>query len=472
MIAFGPWRPDVYGPGSGFARLAEGGIPQAAAGGMGYGPFPQMVVAEAAVALSDAPRGIVSAQKIDRNWVVLVATADTIQILQSDYSFDDVETGRSTVPDGVDVSFAQYGAYLLNTDTANGMKAWPLAGGTNDAVTDAPAAQTVGVINNVVFAGNTSANPRRFQNSDLGNHAKWSGGVADGKTLEDGGAVICFADLKNGSGVLFQERIVRGIQFGAGAGAYSIFKIADGIGCVSERTRVVFDGRAWWWSEEGPWELSAGSAPVPIGAEKINRWAADSIGRQNYAALQGTIDPQRNLVLWRIDESRLLAYNYLLKDFTILPASTAALTRIATPAISIDSLSGTIDQQSGTIDSFSGGSAPVLGGLNASRKYATFTGPNMAATLETCVTSNPVTGLLGWATPVDDANSGTLQVGVADRLDAPLVWKSGTTKGSSGRTPQRARGMNIAFRRNIDAGATWTYANGVKDIARSSGGPR
>lgn len=465
---FGPWTPDRDGA----TKIIEGAVPQSASVGMGYGPFPQLMAADGAEALPADPRGVISLEKASGSWAVFAATATTIEMLASDYSWTEIENSR-TVTAGDDVSFARFGKFLINTDTTSGMKAYDVdAGGSNSAVTGAPSARFVFQSNNMLFALGTSASPRRMANSDIGNHTKWSGGAADGKTLEDGGKLVGGADLKNGLAVIFQESAIRGVQFGAGASTYSLVKIADGRGCVGARTLVGFDGRAFWWDTDGPWMLMPGAAPVPIGAEKINRWAEESIGRQNYANLQAAVDPVRNLVLWRIDGSRILAFNWLLGEFSIIPAATAALARLATPAVSIDNLTGTIDSLTGTIDSLGGGSAPKLGALNSARKFALFDGQNMAATLETGRQINPVTGLVGWATPLDDCATGTLQIGVADTASDPLVWKSGAAKVSAGRVPLRARGMNAAFRRNIPAGADWTYANGVDNIAVHAGGPK
>lgn len=468
-VNFGNWAPDRDGA----TKVIEGAVPQSASVGMGYGPFPQLVAASGAAALPAAPRGIISLDRADGTWSVFAATATTIEMLAADYSWTEIENSR-TVPTGDDVSFTRFGKYLISTDTSDGMKAYDVdAGGANSAISGAPAARFVFQCNNVLFGLGTSSSPRRFANSDIGSHSRWSGGAADGKTLEDGGKLVGGADLKNGVAVFFQDRALRGVQFGAGASTYSIVKIADGRGCAGAKTIAAFDGRAFWWDTDGPWMLTPQAAPVPIGAEKINRWAEESIGRQNYGNLQASIDPARNLVLWRVDGSRLLAYNWLIGEFSILPASTVALARLATPAATINSLSGTIDALEGTIDSLGGGSsAPSLGALNSSRKFALFNGPNMAATLETGRQINPVTGMVGWATPLDDCADGTLQVGVADVASDALTWKSGVSKGRAGRVPLRARGMNIAFRRNIQAGSDWTYANGVDNIALASGGPK
>lgn len=453
---------------SGALHVCEGVISIAG----GYGPFPQMIAAEGAEALSGQPRGAISVLASDSSWYVFIATASRIEVLQSDFTFADLETGR-TVPDGEDVSFALFGEFLINTDTVDGMKAYNIVGGgTNDAVSDAPAARFAFTCGNTLFALGTPTEPRRFANSDRRNHTRWSGGVANGNTLQDGGALVGGADQNNGYGLLLQESAVRGIRWQGSQ--YSVPLIADGLGCVAARTIGSYNGKVVWWDENGPWIIEGQSAPVNLGAEKINRWAAENIGRQNFKNLQCTVDPQRQRFLWRIDDSSVLAWGWLpgLNDFTILPVQSTALARIATPAVTVDNLTGTIDDLEGTIDALGGSSAPILGGLNSALKYATFTGPNMAATIETTVINSPESGWVNWATPVDDCATGTLQVGMSDSLSSTITWESGESKLPDGSTPQRARGFNMAFRRNFPAGAAWNYANGVDHLVGAGGGRR
>ena len=468
MIPFGPWHPDNKTTNAGLSKTAEGVIRQPG----GWGPYPQLVTADGAEALSGDPRGVKSVQKPDDSWAVYGATATTIEELQADGTWDDVETGRST-PDGEDVSMVLFGKYLVNTDTVSGMKAYDtLSGGANSAVTGAPAARAVCIIGNALFGLGTSTETRRFASTAIGSHSQWTGGAADGGTFTDGGSLVGGIELRDRQGVLFQTGALRRVQFGVGASTYAIDKLGDGVGCVAERTICGWDGRAAWWHDDGPWAIVAGGPPQPIGNDKINNWARDNIGRQNFKSLQGSVDPTRKLFMWRIDESRILAFNWLSGEFSIIPATTAALARIATPALSVDDLTGTVDALEGSVDSLGGSTAPEIGGLNLSRKFATFTGTNMAVTLEGQPVESGVTGLITRATPIDDANAGTLQIGVSDRLDTALTWKSGEAKGASGTVPLRARGKVMAYRRNIPAGTDFTYVNGVDHVQGSTGGWR
>ena len=472
MNSFAAWRPDIYGPNKPFTDVATGCVPQSSsAGGIGYGPFPQLVTAAGADALPGAPRGGISLQKADLTWQVFYATATTIEALQSDYSWTEIENTR-TVPTGKDVSFCYFGKYLLNSDTSDGYKAYDVdAGGTNSAVSGAPAAEFIFSANNVVFALAPSGSPRRFQSSDTGRHDRWTGGAANGKTFEDGGGLVCGADLKNGTAVLFQERAIRQVTFGAGVSTYSIAKIADGRGCVHARTMAAFDGQVFWFDVDGPWGMAAGGAPRPIGAEKITRWLEANIGVDNYGDLQAVIEPTRNLVLWRIDATRALAYNWLIQEFTILPVACAALTRISTPGVSVDSLVGTIDSLSSIIDNRDwAGNSPVLGALDASYKFATFTGSNMAASIRTGVLHAPLSRRIRRLTPISDNPASTITVGTSGSLSGAISWGSASARVSNGTVPLDERGLVAVYQEDHAAGDVWTYANGVDHIEERYGG--
>lgn len=470
FMGWGAWRPDVAGPNKGYCELAQGVVPQSAGQGIGYGPFPQLVTASGAEALSGAPRGIVSVQKFDGTWQVYAATASTIEVLDSSYQWSDVETGR-TVTSGDDVSFLHYGSYLLNTDTTSEVKAYNVESPSgNNAVSTAPGnVRFLFSSDNVIFALDCDDNNRRMESSARGDHTNWTTQGADGKTFEDGGALICGGDLKNGNAIILQESAARLVQFGVGPALYAIQKIADGRGCVSARTFVAFDGAAFWWDTDGPWQFTVGGGLVPIGTEKVSRWADENIQASNYENLVAVVDPTRSLVIWRVDATYSLAYNWVLKEWSTLPMVTSTLARIATAGVTIDNLSGTIDSLNAAINNreWQGG-APVLGALDGSYKFATFTGLNAAALIEGPTSSMDREQLIQWVRPVSDAAISTLAVGTTPSLGTSLTWNTAATKQSHGWTEQRARGRNLAFREALAAGEEWSFSNGV-DVG---GGPK
>lgn len=471
-VPYGPWRPDVGGPNSGFAKVADGVLPQMAAGGLGYGPMPSLVTASGAEALSGAPRGIIAAQKADGSYAVIAATETTIELMDSSYQWSDIETGR-TVTSGDDVSFAQFGKYVLNTDTTSGMKAYDVdGGGANSAVAGAPAARCVFTCNNVVFAGNTSSSPRRLQSSAIGDHTNWTTGGADGKTFEDGGAIVGGRDLKNGAAVLFQDTAMRLIQFGGGAALYTISKVADGRGAVSDRSIVAFDGMVFYLATDGFYKFTL-NGNEPIGAEKVNRWLAEQISAADYENVSGAVDPYNKVVWWRISSTTMLGYDWQLEEFFTAAVSTSALTRIATPGISIDSVTDTIDSVMLAIDSrvWAGGGL-LFGALDSSYKFATFSGGAMEATLQTADIANAQLMSVNRCTPDSDAPNSTISLGVSENRATSMTWKTPQSKRTSGTVPLRGTGKSIGFKEIIPANEDWTFANGIEDIDLAIGGTR
>lgn len=472
-IVWGPFRPDVAGVNTAFASVADNVLPQVAGQGVGYGPLPSLSTANGAAALSAAPRGIIAAQKADGSYAIIAATATTIQLMASDYTWSNIETGR-TVTTGDDVAFAQFGKYVLNTDTTSGFKAYDVeAGGANSAVSGAPAARALMVCNNVVFALNISGSPRRMQSSAIGDHTNWTTQGADGKTFEDGGALIGGRDLKNGAGLIFQETAMRLVQFGQGAALYSIQKVADGRGAVSDRSIVAFDGMCFYLATDGFYKFTAGEGNVPIGAEKVNRWLATQIQASDYDQVIGAVDPYNKVVWWRISSTLLLGYDWQLDEFFTATQSTSTLTRIATPGVSIDALTSTIDSVSEAIDSrvFAGG-ALLFGALDASYKFATFSGGAAQATLQSAIYATPSLALVNWAMPNSDAPNSTLSLGVSENRTTSLVWKTPAARVSSGRVPLRGRGRVLAVKEVIPASEVWTYSSGVDAIEFVTGGIR
>jgi hypothetical protein len=473
-IPWGPYRPDVGGANSGIAKQANNVLPQAAGSGIGYGPMPALVTAAGAEALSGAPRGIISIQKASGAYAVFAATATKIETMDSAYQWSDVETGR-TVTSGDDVSFAYFGKYLLNSDTTDGFKAYDVeVGGTNSAVSGAPGARALFSCNNVVFALGTSANNRRMQSSAIGDHTNWTTNGADGKTFEDGGALIGGRDLKNGAAVIFQENAIRLVQFGGGAALYTIAKLADGRGAVSDRSIVSFDGMAFYVATDGFYKYTLGGGNEPIGAEKVNRWLATQVAASGYEAIQGALDPFQKIVWWRLTANLLVGYDWQLNEFITSSVSTSALTRIATPGVTLDSLTTSyLDSMTEALDSrFYMGGVPLFGALDATYKFATFAGSPLEATLQTNDIALPESQLVSWCSPDSDASSSTIALGVSDSRSTTLTFKTPATRRTSGRVPLRGRGKVIGFRETIPAGASWNYSNGVNDIVAAGGGVR
>jgi len=453
----------------------------------GYGPAPTMVLPGGGDALPDAPRGMVTAVKRDGTTQVFAFTSSALYSLEADYTFLELETGYTCTP-GDDWSAVQFGDYLLYTNTTDGMWAYNIElGGAATYIADAGDPRQLFVNANMVFAldckdNSGNRNNRLIRNSDFNDHTDWKNGSSDQQPLESGAELIAGVRLKGGAAIVFQRESMRVIQFGnAGGGAlYSLQEIADGRGSVGARSVIGFDGVVYFLSTNGFWQFSSGGL-VPIGDGFVDKYFLNLVPALELKDVQATIDPFRKIVIWLHPASdTVLGYNWapsVTNRWFTWTSTATYLTRLATAGYTWDSAGAiwaTWDDMPEIAfdDRFWQGGEQFLGALDNNYFLNTYSGPNAAATIRTSTQPSPVSGLITWATSMDDCPTSTLTLGVSDTLSDGITQKTPESKVASGRTPLRGRGKNIDFEWNAPAGATWSYTFGVDMIVAATGGPR
>lgn len=486
QIPFGPLAPDAKATAGGVVMKAQNVLPLVE----GYGPVSSLITPAAAEALSAAPRGIASLVLRGGAYSVFAFTETKIEQLQSDDTWNDIATGFSCTV-GDDWSTVHFGNYLLATNTTDGLQAYDAeTGGSVSAVDAAGDPRFVFSCANVVVAldcldNGGNRNNRLIRTSAFGDHTNWKTKGADYQPLEDGEELIGGVDLKNNAAVVFQADAMRLMQFGnAGGGAmFSLQKIADGRGSVGARSIVAFDGVTYFLAPNGFWQFSLGGLK-PIGAGKVDQWFFDTVDVSRLAEVQGSVDPNRKMVWWRFPSATitsetvfddLIGYSWEFDRWVTAKAQTAYLSRIATPGYVLDAMDdfGVLDGIDIPLDSrFWEGGAPLFAALDDEYKFATFSGGAMAALIESRTANSPVSALITSCTPISDATTGTVALGVSDRLADALTWKPAVSVKPSGRCPQRARGKNVAARWGAPANADWTYAKGIDHIEAATGGVR
>lgn len=483
---FGPLAPDQGELTSGALMAADGVQPLAE----GYGPFPSLTVTSGATALSAAPRGLLQYQSADGTWSVAGFTATTVELKQADDTWTAIDTGLNCTS-GDDWPAIRFGTKLLYTNTTQGLRAYDVeAGGAASAVTAAKTPRWIFECANILFAldcldSSGNRNNRLIRSSAFSDHTNWTTRGADYQPLESGGALIWGGKISDTAALVLQSQAVKLIQVGnVGNALWGIQTVSEGFGAVGAKSCVSFDGKVFWLATDG-FRMFSGAGIERIGAGFVDQWFMDRVDQSDLAHVQGMIDPFRKNVLWIWRRSGAasspfydaIGYNWAFKRWFTLSFADGVtyLGYTAAPAPTWDTLSTSVtwDTYDYVWDGrFLQGGEPVFGALNASYKWGSFAGSNMAATLEGAVMANGVSGLVNWAVPSDDSDDGTLQLGVKDRLNDTTTWKTGAAKAASGRVPLRGRGKVVAFRRSIDSGSTWNYAKGVDYVDANSGGPR
>lgn len=487
QFPFGPLRPDLGAGTPGICLVANNVLPKS----RGYGPRPQMVTSSTADALPGAPRGMITCLQRDGTTVVFGLTETGLYQLGADFTWTEIATGY-TCTSGDDWSCVQFGDFLLFTNTTDGMQAYNIElGGSPSYIAAAGDPREIEVIANMVFAfdckdNSGNRNNRLIRNSDFNDHTDWTGGAADQQPLETGGELRGGFNLRNGAAVVLQANAMRVLQFGnaGGAGLYSLQEISLERGVVGRKSCVAFDGVLYGISTNGFFRFTLGNGLEMIGAEQIDAEFLSRVALADLPKVQGAIDPARKIVLWRYPNdsdpsatvtANMYGYRWDTPDnawFT-WTENTAYLSRIATAGYTLEDLDafGTVD--SITIpwdDRFWQGGQKIFAALDADLKFATFSGANAVPTLRSSTQNSPISTLIGRATPIDDAPSSTLSLGVTDALSSAVTWKAAAGKGRAGRVPLRGRGLNIAFEWTT-ASENWSYVYGVDHIQASAGGP-
>lgn len=486
---FGQLMPDAGELAGNGVIVAENVLPIP---GDGYGPMRGLSIPATATALADVPKGIISLTLRDGTWRVYGATSSAWYPLGADFAWGAAVASGLGLPSGDYWSFTHFGAFLLGTNTADGLYAYNVeAGGAATQITAANRPRFIFSCANVLIGldcldKDGSRDNRLIRNSAINDHTNWTTKGADYQPLESGGALVCGADVKNNTAVVFQERAISVMQFGnaPGAALYSLYKVNDQIGCVGARSMVPVNSAVYFLATDGFCRYVVGGEVERIGAGRIDKWFLDNVDQANLDDVQGSIDPLNKMVWWRWPNGTantngvtndLIGYSWQFDRWVTSDESTSYLSRIATPGYTLDAMDGFGPLDSISIpldDRFWQGGQPVFGALDEDYKFGVLSGANLAATIQTSTRNNPVSGLLTSATPLTDAATISLELGVKDELSDSITWKTGVSKQASGRCPIRGRGKNIAMRQTISAGQSWSYTRGIDHIEATGGARR
>jgi hypothetical protein len=482
-VPFGAWEPDRSELESGIADGANI-LPIA----NGWGPMPGLFVTDSAEAVPDPIIGGYATQDTSGGWLEFVAGGDKVYRLANDFTLNTIDSGR-TPTDGDDWSFQQFGAYLLYTNTTDGLIAYNVE--TGGAVSVIAAAMNPRVVfecaNQVVALDCLNANGDRdnklLRTSAIGNHTEWAKNGADYQPIQDGGALVGGCKLTQNTAFIAQEQSLRLMQFGAMSSGsnFSLTMVSAVTGAVGMRSIVPGDGVVGFLATDGYYLFSAGGGLKNIGAERVNRWFLDTVDQSALTKVQGALDPLRKIMWWRFKRASdvsdtvtqvMIGYSLTL-DRWIPPVlvPTTYLMRSATPGFLADDVDTLMDDLDFPADGryFDGGQ-PQFGAFDENGKFGYFIGGSLPASITSRVANSPVSDMIGRATGIDDAPSGTLTLGTKDALSDPINWRAPAGRGRAGSYPLRGRGLNIAFRRDIPAGAQWSYAKGVDHVSASAGG--
>ena len=484
-IAFGEWMPDLPDLANPGATAANGVIPKQRS----YGPLPGLSAqtdaldgrALGALAGTD-PAGNVTIYAGDRSKLyALVAGA-----------FADASKGGGydTAVDGV-WDFTQFGATVVAANYDDPVQSVAI-GGTAfaDLITSTrkPAARTVGIVRDHLVLGNTND----VTDGAITNRVWWSA-INDPTDFDPDEATLCdFQDIPEGGWV---QRIIGGVEYGTilmdraiarmtFVGSPTIFQI-DLIdrrrGTPVPQAAIGWGRLTFFLSEEG-FFVNDGNSSTPIGANKVDRTFWNQFDVADRSRMSAAIDPVNKIVAWAFPgtgnvsgaPNKIYLYNWQDNRWSEADINTQIMVSSLSTGYTLDQLDqfGNLDALAYSLDSraWTGGELQFAA-FDTDNKLASFSGTNVAATLETAERQlSPGRSLVTSVRPLVDGGSPTVQVAGRTRQNDAESFGSAASLNTDGECRVRNNSRYHRFRVNVPAGS-WDHAQGV-EVAYSDVGLR
>lgn len=435
----------------------------------GYGPVRGFI--EISDALPAEFKGGASFIADDGSSYLLVGTTNGLSRYASG-SWTDLVTGMSVTAQW---RFAQFGNFVVAVN-GESTKVIDLIAGTASTLAGAPTGKSVTVVGDYVVIGQDSNDLLSVFTSDINNHTRW---VPDeGATQQPqltGGEIMGLAGGEYGV-ILQRRQITRMNRTGDASLPFEYDVITDNIGCASRGSVAQYGRSVFFLSDQGFMAFEDGQVPIPIGAEAVDRTFQATVSPEDYEKIFAAVDPKRKLVIWCVPGSpgSLWVYNYVLKRWSVPELNVEGIFSGFTSSETLEGVSATypdLDAMALSLDDprFAGGS-PQFYAVQAG-KVGSLAGDTLAGCLQLgFVNFSSQISRIRALRPVTDCIEGiSAQVDVRARLGDEENTKSAGALRASGVMPIRASGRYAKMRMEFEAGAHWSYAQGLEIEFQPSG---
>ena len=490
IIPLGEWLPDRADFANPGATEALNVIPTAD----GYRPMPNLS-AVSSNALTARCQGAVAASDTDGNVYLYAGDASALYRQGPDLTLTDVSRsgGYNTAAD----SFwegVQFGQQIIMTNYDDPVQEITVNASDTFAnlitSADTPRGRHIGVVGDFVVLGGTNDSsdgivPNRVwwsANNDPDDFTPAASTQCDFQNLPDVGwvqRIIGGADY----GLIFTERGIYRMTY---VGSPLVFRF-DPV----ERSRgtpipnsVVGLGRVVFYISEEGIMATDGVNSVPIGHAKVDAWFWDQFDTVYRSRLSSAVDPVRKLIMWGFpgtgatsgNPNRILIYNWAEKKFSYTEIAHEIIFRSQSQGYTLDTLdtfSTDLDALPFSLDSraWTGGEL-AIGAFNTSHNYGTFTGSNLAATMETSeFQPHPGYSDVVHSRPLVDGGTITAALASRNRLTDTATFGTAQAILTDGECPTVGNGRYHRLRVSVAAAGTWTHAQGVEVASVGAGVP-
>lgn len=409
-------------------------------------------------------------------------------------------SGAYTVADTDVWNFVQFGDRCI---AVNGHTDAPqtFLMGTDSAFSDLagspPKAKTCAVVKDFVVLGNIDGQENRVHWCAIDTPTDWptigsadaAAKQSDRQDIAVGGDVQAITGAVGGlDGVVFTRKAIYHMQYDGPPHVFSFREIERDRGVYAPNSVVNVGTQAFYLGEDGFYSFT-GNGSVNIGAQKVDKHFFEDWTGASVHAIYGAADPINNVVMWLYPGENnssgvpdtLIIYNWDTKQWSKAKVDADLIFRDLSVAYTMDQIDsfGTLDDLADSLDSriWIGGNV-LLSAFDSSHKLARFTGPNLAATLETAeANGGTLFGkpheriFVNGVRPYIDTPDGNISVTLRhrDTLGASLSDTSSNAIDANGMANFTKSARFVRARVSVSASSSWTHASGLDFDADEDG---
>ena len=448
-------------------------------GTMGYTPVQDYVSSTSAVD-TERVRGAKTFRHSTTALTTIVGTRTKIKKLSGGATaFTDLSDGTYATDSEFGFwSMAQYGTLAVMTNQADNIKKYDIveaAATVSDLGGSPPRAKHIMTVKDFLVVANTETVPHRVQWSDIFLAEQWGSGLADYQDLPDGGRVMSV--LGGEVGYLFQERMIRAMQFTPGADyAFQIDPVDQNRGSAAYQGLVGVGSSGFYLAHDGFFYFNGG-ASTPIGTDKVDNWFATNAASTSLSRTVAGIDPRKKLIFWSFisNENTDASLNVSIPDKMLIyhwPSKRFAWAQIAISAYADISVAGTTLEAMGNIDTLpysmdsgvynSDGIVSSMSVFGADSKMGYLSGANLEATFEVKRLEffPPMRQYVRGFWPVVDGDGVSMALAPTEAIKDGESYGNYVSQEDSGLIPADSSARMHSFRMKISAGSTFRNARG------------
>jgi len=349
-----------------------------------------------------------------------------------------------------------------------------------------PVSSFTGNVRDFAILARGSANWNRIRWSAINNVADWvasSTTMSDYQDFPDGGTVMGFVGGE--FGIVLLERAIYRMAFEGPPTVFRFDRIANTLGCRVERSIAAYNDLMFFLSNDGFYMIQGGSQITPIGIDKVDRTFEAEFQASLPYLCSAAIDPIKKLYLFAYPgngastaANTILCYHWPTGQWSKISADVEIIYAAATQSGTTFDNFANLDTLPYAIDSrvYTGSGHLLLAAFDTTKALGYFSGPNLAATIETGDTQLTPgrKSLLRSLRPMIDGNTvnTTNTVRSRDNLDDTYTDAMPVTVNSIGTCPVRVNARYHRARLTIPAAANWNFAMGLDDPDFTATGTR